>query len=147
MSMPNPLSLVSGSKQDLPDVEQLGTITLEELHEYHCDNPQRRCLSLFGDVYDVTSSLSSYGPDGSYKEYAGHDMTLAIGAHVTGATWLDKFVQMDDKMTESARQWKEYYDTKYPVCGKLEKWSEDSSSWPQLTEEELEQLRKGCVIM
>ena len=113
MSMPNPLSLIGG-KKELPEVEQLGTITLEELHKYDCNNPDRRCLSLFGKIYDVTSGVSSYGPDGAYKEYAGHDMTLAIGAHVTGDQWLDKFVKLNAKMEQGAKNWAEYYATKYP---------------------------------
>ena len=144
--MPNPLSLISGSGE-LPEVEQLGTISLETLNQYHCNNPDRRCLCLFGKVYDVTAAVNSYGPEGAYKEYAGHDMTLTIGAHVTGDKWLDKFVKLDEKMHKSAKNWSEYYDTKYPVCGKLDKWDEDYETWPELTDEEKEQLKKGCCIM
>jgi hypothetical protein len=144
--MPNPTSLLGG-KAELPEVEQLGTITLETLNLYHCLNPDRRCLSLFGKVYDVTSGVTSYGPDGAYKEYAGHDFTLSIGAHVTGDKWLDRFVKLDNKMTKGAKQWEEYYDEKYPVCGRLDKWDEDYEKWPELTEEEAEALSKGCTIM
>ena len=92
--MPNPAQLIGSNKKDLPQVEQLGTISLETLNQFHCINPDRRCLSLFGKVYDVSAALNSYGPDGAYKEYAGHDITLAIGAHVTGEKWLDMFVKM-----------------------------------------------------
>ena len=63
---PNPKGLIKG-KADLPEVEQLGTITLEELHKYDCNNPDRRLLSLFGTVFDVTSSEKSYGKDGACK--------------------------------------------------------------------------------
>jgi predicted heme/steroid binding protein len=147
--MPNPMELVSSSSQpsDLPQVEQLGTISLETLNQYHCNNPERRCLSLFGTVYDVTSALNSYGPDGAYKEYAGHDMTLALGSHVTGDQWLDKFVKMNDKVTRGARQWEGYYMMKYPVCGRLDKWDENTEDWHELTEAEAEALQKGCTIV
>lgn len=80
--IPNPATLLAG-KVELPEVEQLGTITLEQLNEYHCENPDRRLLCMFGKVYDVTSSLKSYGPDGAYKEYAGHDVTLALAKSKT----------------------------------------------------------------
>jgi hypothetical protein len=81
---PNPANLMKG-KAELPEVEQLGKISLDELHEYNCNNPQRRLLSLFGDVFDVTSSEKSYGKDGAYKEYAGHDITLGVYNSITKA--------------------------------------------------------------
>lgn len=143
--IPNPATLINGSTP-LPDVEQMGTITLETLNQYHCQNPDRRLLSMFGVVYDVTSSLQSYGPDGAYKEYAGHDITLALSKHKTDEKWLDKFVQMEEKWVNDAKGWSEYFAAKYPVCGKLDKWDEDQSEWPQLTKEELEAFEK-CVIM
>jgi predicted heme/steroid binding protein len=91
MMPPNPASLTSGERTDLPEVEQMGTMTLEALHQYHCNNPDRRMLSLFGTIYDVTSSLKSYGPDGAYKEYAGHDITLALANHKTDERYVDLF--------------------------------------------------------
>lgn len=115
MNPPNPSTLI-GEKQDLPEVEQLGTITLEELHKYHCDNPTRRCLSMFGTVYDVTSGEKSYGPDGAYKEYAGHDITLALSNHKTQEQWLDRFVKMKPKWRDDAKRWDEYFAAKYPFA-------------------------------
>jgi hypothetical protein len=41
-----------------------GTISLEELHKYHCDS-DRRLLCLFGTIFDVTSSEKGYGKDGA----------------------------------------------------------------------------------
>jgi hypothetical protein len=41
-----------------------GMISLEELHKHHC-NADRRLLSLFGAVFDVTSSEKGYGKDGA----------------------------------------------------------------------------------
>ena len=145
--MPSPASLIGkGGDEKLPEVEQMGTITLEELNKYHCNNPDRRLMSLFGVVYDVTSSLKSYGPDGAYKEYAGHDITLALAKHKTDEKWLDRFVKMEEKWKTDAAGWADYFAVKYPVCGKLDKWDEDPDSWPELTPEELKDLEK-CVIM
>lgn len=118
MSIPNPASFITGEKVELPVVEQLGTISLETLHLYHCNNPDRRLLSLFGTVYDVTSSETSYGSDGAYKEYAGHDMTLALSMSKTDEKWLDIFVKMKEKWVKSGKGWQEYFDCKYPVAGK-----------------------------
>jgi hypothetical protein len=41
------------------------------------------------------------------KEFAGHDMTLAISMSKTDAKWLDRFVKMKDKWVESAKGWEQ----------------------------------------
>ena len=64
---PNPLNLAKEAKKEDAEVEQLGTISLEELHKYDCNNESRRLLSLFGIVFDVTSSEKGYGKDGACK--------------------------------------------------------------------------------
>ena len=61
---PDPKGFIK-DKGELPEVEQLGTITLEELNKYDCNNPDRRLLCLFGTVFDVTSSEKSYGKTGA----------------------------------------------------------------------------------
>jgi len=80
------------------------------------------------------------------KEYAGRDITLAIGLMKTEDQWLDKFVKMEEKWVKDAKGWEEYFEVKYPKIGRLGKWDEDQESWPELTEEEKEALNK-CVIM
>ena len=152
MSAPDPKSLMKsdgdGSSNELPVVEQLGVITVEMLNTYHCNNPDRRLICMFGKVYDVTSSIANYGPEGSYKEYAGHDITLALSMNKTDVKWMDKFVKMDEKWMKAAKGWSEFYDTKYPIAGTLHVWeSGNLDSWPELTPEEREEFEKGCVIM
>lgn len=148
-SMPDPASLMmgGGKKEDLPEVDQLGTITLETLNSYDCNNPTRRLMCLFGEVYDVTSAENKYGPDGSYKEFAGHDITLTLGAGQMGDKWLDKFIKFDPAWKEGAEKWVDYYAAKYPKCGRLDKWDEDPDTWPEPTEEEREALNSQCVIL
>jgi hypothetical protein len=69
---PNPSSFAKGDNTDLPEVEQLGTVSLEKLHEFDCNNPERRILSLFGILFDVTSSEKSYGKDGACEYQSRH---------------------------------------------------------------------------
>jgi hypothetical protein len=149
--IPSPSSLINssstGDQADIPEVEQLGVITLEQLNQYHCNNPDRRLVSLYGVCFDCTSSLTSYGPDGAYKEYAGHDITLAISNHKTGEEWLDKFVKMTEDQNKKAKGWKEFYEAKYRPCATLDVDFENQDSWPELTEEEQEAFSKGCTIM
>jgi hypothetical protein len=42
------------------------------------------------------------------KEYAGHDITLAIGLMKTEEMWLDRFVKMEEKWIKDAKGWVEY---------------------------------------
>jgi hypothetical protein len=63
---PNPAELAKNAEDDvIADVPQLGTIGLEELNKYHCNNEERRLLSLFGIVFDVTTSEKGYGKNGA----------------------------------------------------------------------------------
>jgi hypothetical protein len=62
---PNPTSLIKGDNE-IPQAEEVGTISLDELHKYNC-NTDRRILSLFGTLFDVTSSEKGYGKDGACK--------------------------------------------------------------------------------
>ena len=72
---------------------------------------------------------------------------MALAKHKTDEEWLDRFVKMDEAWIKDAKGWAEYFDAKYPVCAKLDKWEENMEDWPELTPEELETLNKGCVIM
>lgn len=68
MFAPNPADLVKDvTKSGDASVEQLGTISLEELNKYNCNNEERRLLSLFGIIFDVTSSEKGYGKNGACK--------------------------------------------------------------------------------
>ena len=67
MFAPNPSELAKDSTKEHAEVEQLGTITLEELNKYDCNNEERRLLSLFGTIFDVTSSEKGYGKNGACK--------------------------------------------------------------------------------
>ena len=104
-------------------------------------------------IYKICTYLYITSTD---KEYAGHDITLAIGLMKTDEQWLDKFVQMEDKWVEDAKGWVEYMECKYPKCGilkdkfhnndTLEPLNEPWKNWIELTKEEKEQLDK-CIIM
>merc|ERR1719334_2643493 len=146
----NPGKIISNgmsSKEEIPTVEQMGEITLKELQTFHCNNPERRCLSVFGTIFDVTSHEDKYGPEGAYKAFAGHDATLCLGSGKLDTVWLDIFVQMTDKHKETAKEWETFYRNKYATAGTLRKWKEDQDQWEKLSEEELEKLNADCIIM
>jgi hypothetical protein len=70
-----------------------------------------------------------------------------ITTHPFPNRWLDRFVTMKEKWIKDAKGWGEYFAAKYPVCGRLDKWDEDTSQWAELSPEDLEALEKGCCIM
>ena len=118
MNIPNPKDIAE--RHELPQVEQLGTISLQQLNSYTCDNPDKRVISLFNVLYDVTEAKDKYGEEGSYKDFAGHDITLALGSGKMNPKWLDRFVELTPKWEEGAQGWVDFYSGKYPVCGQLE---------------------------
>eukprot|EP01084_Bolivina_argentea_P294398 506510_1 len=134
-------------KKPLPRVENLGCITLKELNQYTCNHETRQLISIFGTIYDVTAATDKYGKNGVYKEFAGHDITLCLGTGKLNEKWLDKFVQMEPKHKECAKGWIDFYHMQYPTAGILEKWSENTTKWPKLTSQELEELNAECIIM
>ncbi len=147
--IPDPRSLKSQQSpiHELPLVDQLGTISLEQLHEYHCQNPIRRIVSIFGVLYDVTLAIDKYGPNGSYKEFAGHDITLNLGASKMESQWLDRFIHFEQEWIDLAKEWQEFYEERYPKCGNLDIWQQDWMNWPKLNPEEEIEFQQSCLIM
>ena len=143
---PREIQDAGAKNKPLPEVEQLGRISVAELNEYHCD-AARQCLSLYGTVFDVTSKPDKYGKEGDYKGFAGHDITLALGSGKMDPKWLDRFVQMSDKHKRGAQGWVDFYRGEYPVCGTLDRWDEDQSTWPRLSAPEQEQIDTECLLM
>jgi hypothetical protein len=78
---PNPTSLIKGDNE-IPQAEEVGTISLDELHKYNC-NADRRILSLFGTLFDVTTSEKGYGKDGACKciVFDGTRCCIFFGGH------------------------------------------------------------------
>ena len=54
--------------ESLPEVEPMGEITVEELNKYDCNNGNRRLISLFGTIFDVTAAIDKYGPEGKLSD-------------------------------------------------------------------------------
>eukprot|EP01084_Bolivina_argentea_P275023 468914_1 len=135
-------------KKEVKTVKQLGEITLKTLNKYDCNNPERRLLSLFGTVFDVSSADKFYGPNGDYKMLTGHDVTLCMGCGSMDNKWVDKLVLMKENHIADARQWHDFYESKYPKAGVLIEWKQDQRKWSKLTVKEEKELESGaCLVM
>lgn len=127
-------------------VEQLGTIDLATLNQYD-EKSERKLVSLLGVVYDVTENTKAYGPRGGYRDFAGHDVTLTLGINTLDGQWLDCFYQMKPEWITSAEGWVDYYQQRYPVCGRLSQWDIPTEQWPVCSHEEMEALEAPqCTV-
>ena len=79
--------------------------------------------------------------------FAGHDITLALGSGKLDDKWLDRFVKLSYKQRSSAEGWMGLYEKQYPKCGWLDKWNQNINNWPQLTQNEKEEINAECLIM
>eukprot|EP01083_Nonionella_stella_P160349 524080_1 len=125
--------------------EIIGEIDLHELNKYD-QNHTRQLISIYGTIFDVTESKDKYGPDGSYRVFSGHDITLALASGCLNAKHMDLFVRLDeinDKLfIADAQSWFDFYKKKYPVVGRLNKWNEDQSTWALLTPSKKSELTR-----
>ncbi|GAA5909914.1 cytochrome b5-like heme/steroid binding domain-containing protein [Sporobolomyces salmoneus] len=99
------------------------TLTEEQLSRY--DGKQDPNLPIYlaidGDVYDVTSGKSSYGPGGAYSIFSGRD---AARAFVTGCfqTHLTHDLRgFTEKELATLKHWKQFYEknAKYRKVGRV----------------------------
>jgi hypothetical protein len=76
-------------------------MTQQELSTFNCSN-SRRLVSVYGEIFDVTSNTDEYGPSGSRSFEAGTDITWAVvcGVHVEEKCncFYDMFKAKDDQM-------------------------------------------------
>jgi hypothetical protein len=130
------------------EVLQLGEISITELNNYHSDNPERRLVSMMGVVFDVTDAVDKYGPDGGYKEFAGHDITINMACSKMDEKWLDMMIRLEPQYLESAREWLEFYRNKYPECGILSEWRDDPALMPEPSDQVKADLKakNDCCI-
>eukprot|EP01084_Bolivina_argentea_P251291 421412_1 len=132
--------LASLPTKEVKPSDMLGEIDLLELNKYDCKHATKQLICVYGTVFDVSNEKDKYGNDGMYKNFAGHDITLTLGSGCLNDKYLDYFVQMNEQFTKDAKEWLEFYKKKYPVVGTLNKWNEDQTKWPQLTDDEIKEL-------
>jgi predicted heme/steroid binding protein len=107
------------------DQSNLPTYTDDELLEFGNGKDGKPILiGVLGMVYDVSAGTKFYGEDGSYPQFAGHDITYSLG---TGCKSVDCVsMKPDDTFTEKqlkeAKRWLSFFHLhdKYHIVGKME---------------------------
>lgn len=118
------LSPVKQSKPQPPPPKKeivLREFTKDELANFTGSSPDQPIyVAVDGNVYDVSSARSAYGPGGSYSLFAGHDASYALGTFSLEKENLDKPI---DNLSASEREmlndWKMKYEMKYDKVGTL----------------------------
>ena len=95
-------------------------LTVEELEQYDGRNG-KIYLACSGIVFDVSDS-PTYQPKGSYSNFAGKDVTVALAKYSFDKKWMTMKVE-DADLTEaqlkSVEGWKEFFTEKYPIVGEI----------------------------
>eukprot|EP01084_Bolivina_argentea_P079590 144346_1 len=127
----------------------IGVITLNTLNRFSAGNEERKLISIYGEIFDVTGKENKYGSNGIYCDLTGHDITLCVIFDKWDSKWIDKFVQLNYKQIQCVKDYIKRFKKEFEAVGKLKNYQEIQSDWPKLTEEELEELQHDddCVIM
>ena len=91
--------------------------TIEQLQEFNGDDETKPIiLGIEGKVYDVSKGKDYYGKDGGYHGLAGKDSTRLLAKNLLNEK-KDNGEPLTDTEKDQLKQWKEFFEKKYPVVG------------------------------
>ena len=103
----------------LPSVQFKDEWTLEEISEFNGQDDSKPILmGIEGKVYEVSKGRDYYGKDGGYKNLAGRDASRMLAKNILDPK-KDNMAPLTDSEKQQLKQWKEFFDNKYPIVGKL----------------------------
>lgn len=101
----------------------IGNISEDELNKYDGTDPEKPILvAIRGNIYDVSSGKSFYGPGGSYAVFSGKDASRALAKMSTKSE--DVSADLDgltEKEIQVLDDWDKKFKAKYPVVGHVAK--------------------------
>ncbi|TGZ81406.1 cytochrome b5 [Ascodesmis nigricans] len=112
------------------------TFTPRTLKPFNGADQPTVLLAVQGDVFDVTSGASFYGPGGPYANFAGRDASRGLAKNSFDEEMLTPIDQPIDKLEDlngeeknSLADWKGHFQGKYLLVGKLvEEGSEEAKA-------------------
>jgi len=128
----------------------VGSMPLQKLTQHDCNN-QRKLVSVYGDIFDVSDRPDKYGADGPYGWMSGHDLTWGFVSGKDIPEQNDQLYDMwkmapDDfreKKLHGLLAWVAFYEHEYgkPV-GRLKEYEKEAGlKGPPMEEAE------DCCIM
>mmetsp|Transcript_5065 Transcript_5065/g.9660 ORF Transcript_5065/g.9660 Transcript_5065/m.9660 type:complete len:211 (-) Transcript_5065:167-799(-) len=101
-------------------VEEVGTVTLEELRKFNGVLHERLLISVEGKIYDVTKRWDLYGPGKKYNVFTGKDATYALAMMSAESASMNRFeYELNEEHKGILGEWIEKYKKSYPVVGEL----------------------------
>lgn len=117
----DPLSEIADAEDEV-NLQDLVTYTESELAEFGDGRDGRPILlAVFGRIYDVSSGIKFYGPNGPYSGFGGRDVTYALATGCKTCVDLPADDLTDKELLE-AQRWLAFFHwhDKYPLVGRLE---------------------------
>lgn len=98
----------------------MSTFTPESLLLYDGTNGRPVYLAVQGEVHDVTSGSSFYGPDGPYHVFSGRECSRALALMAVDVKECNGDLGgLSEDQLKTLQQWKSKFIEKYPVVGRL----------------------------
>ena len=116
-----PLPYSSGKSLPAPISLDSKTYTKEQLSKHNGRDLDTILVSIQGRVFNISSNplgLQFYGPLGSYRSFAGKDVTVALAKMDLDRVGEDKcaFTPLEE---ETVQDWLLMFEGKYQECGSL----------------------------
>ena len=115
-----------------PPVILYQELTRQQLHHHCIQHPQDLWIAILGDIFDVSSKSSFYGPDGPYYAMVGRDATWMLARHQLHSQPEDVHHHPDYSINrpiyetmltpdelDTAREWYAHFHAKYTRIGHL----------------------------
>jgi membrane-associated progesterone receptor component len=98
----------------------MSTFTSQSLSLYNGADGRPVYISVEGQVYDVTSGSSFYGPGGPYQVFGGRECSRALALMAVDERECNAdFTGLNEAQLKTLMQWKAKFNEKYPVVGVL----------------------------
>lgn len=115
-----PTNKVQCPQEDLKG-QQIGLWTKQELSKFDGNSGNTDIyLAFLGLVYNVTNNGQHYAGGAEYNSFAGRDATRAFITGNFTHDLHDDIVDIDDGSYTQIESWASFYNSSYPILGRLE---------------------------
>jgi membrane-associated progesterone receptor component len=98
----------------------MSTFTSQSLSLYNGADGRPVYISVEGQVHDVTSCSSFYGPGGPYQVFGGRECSRALALMAVDEKECNAdLTGLNAAQLKTLSGWKERFNEKYPVVGRL----------------------------
>lgn len=130
--------------------KHVGSLTVEQLGEYGCNNKDGRyMLAVYGNIFDVSDRPDKYNAEGPYASLTGKDLTWGLFTGVDTEEFCNRFYDLfkakdmgKDKMSGLCSWWAWYENEYGDPIGILEPYLDEE----KLPAPPLEEVEECCIM-